>query len=73
MLSWITPALITALCLERFEGFDAAAAFVQRFMRDHRHERWTPRAELLRYLTASSSSVDHMTTASPVLPSGSAP
>jgi hypothetical protein len=64
------PALITARCLERFEGFDAAAAFVKRFMRDHRAERWTPRAELLRYI-ADSSDVAHTTTASPVLPSGS--
>jgi hypothetical protein len=44
------PALITARCLERFEGWEAASAFVRRFVSTHRAERWTPRAELLRYL-----------------------
>jgi hypothetical protein len=65
------PALVTARCLERFEGLDAATAFVQRFVRDHRYERWTPRAELRRYLTDSSAVDHHTITTSPVLPSGS--
>jgi DNA-binding SARP family transcriptional activator len=45
------PALIAARCLERFEGWNAATVFVKRFVSEHRMERWTPRAELRRYLT----------------------
>jgi DNA-binding SARP family transcriptional activator len=44
------PALVTALALERFKGWDAAAAFVRHFVLVHRDERWTPRAELRRFL-----------------------
>jgi DNA-binding SARP family transcriptional activator len=51
------PALVTALALERFEGWDAAAAFVRRFVTVHRDERWRPRAELCRFLESSAGDV----------------
>ena len=49
------PALMAAICLERFDGWDAAAEFVRRYVTEIRLERWTPRAELQRYLEPSES------------------
>ncbi len=49
------PAYVTAMCLERLDGWDAASRFVRHFMDDIRQERWTPRAEITRYLNSLAS------------------
>ena len=49
------PAYVAGLCLERLEGRAAAAAFVDRFLRVLRPERWTPRQELLRLVVPAQS------------------
>ncbi len=49
------PAYVAAMCLERLGGMEAAEAFVRRYIDEIRSERWTPRPEILRYLTSSSS------------------
>jgi hypothetical protein len=43
------PAYVAALCLQRYRGLDAAAAFVRRFLDEISLERWTPREELQRF------------------------
>ena len=42
------PAYVVGLCMQRYRGMDAAAAFVRRFLDELTLELWTPRDELLR-------------------------